>query len=632
MESDYTPMSVSYMKRRIFDYLKNYSSDPNKIDELIISSYLLLNNIEIRNNLFLKDLIIPEKNNLAFDSLREFSSFFIEAEIILDFETLIELFEFVVSPSEKVINGSIYTPENIRNFIIEKSFNEYNGDLNEIKVADISCGCGGFLLSLSQKIYLLTDKSYKSIYRENIYGIDIAIYSIKRTKILLTLLAIISGEDEEEFQFNLYTDNSLNFNWKEACSEINSLGGFDLIVGNPPYVCSRNMDEESIRLLKKWEVAKTGHPDLYIPFFQIGLVNLNRSGVLGYITVNTFIKSINGRALREYFAKNDVNLSIISFGGEQVFRDRNTYTCICFLKPSNGGVRFIRTTTSVLPTLNLENLNNFRYENLNHHDGWNLVNNIGLVNFINTIENTGIPFKNLYDTKNGIATLKNEVYKFRPRNSDEEFHYLDDDGVVFPIERDICKKIINANKLKVEADINRLAEQIIYPYDHQTKIIPEHVIRNIYPQAYAYLKKKETVLANRDKGAGNYEAWYAYGRKQSMDIHAFKLFFPHISERPKFVICEEMDLLFYNGIAIISDNLQKLKIIKKLLESNLFYKYICNSTKDYASGYISMSRNYIKNFGVFQLDEFQKETLLTIENSDQYLEELYGVIDFMNIN
>jgi len=116
---------------------------------------------------------------------------------------------------------------------------------------------------------------------------------------------------------------------------------------------------------------------------------------------------------------------------------------------------------------------------------------------------------------------------------------------------------------------------------------------------------------------------FAYGRRQSLDINRFKLFFPHISKRPKFVICEDKDLLFYNGISIISESINDLLIIKKILESDIFYKYITQTTKDYSSGYISLSRNYIKNFGIVKLDKFQEEHIISNDNVEKYLDNLY---------
>lgn len=622
------------MKQELLKFLKTqFSQTPMEIDRLIVSSFFYKNGLKQPTNEFLLKYFVDENHKSELENVNSFLLIYNKFEQDFTFETLIELFEFVISPSDKVVNGAVYTPQNIREYIIDKSLANFNDDIENIRAADISCGCGGFLLTLAQQIHQRTGRNYYDIYRDNLYGVDIAEYSIERTKILLTLHAYMEGEIGVEFDFKLFTGNSLIFDWKEACPEIRDNEGFDIIVGNPPYVCSRNMDAVTLDLIKDWEVSKSGHPDLYIPFFQIGIENLNLRGILGYITVNTFVKSINGRSLREYFSTQNINLTLISFGGEQVFQDRNTYTCICLIRRGNGLVNYLRTQSSEIENLNLAGLQRFSYADLNHHDGWNLVNDRDMSEFITRVESTGVPFKDLYNTKNGIATLKNDVFKFSPTHYDAHYYYFTNEGTEYAIEQGICRDIINANKIKTIEDIDRLREKIIFPYDDKTRILSETDITSRYPNAYSYLKSKREILAKRDKGKGRekYEAWYAFGRRQSMDIHAFKLFFPHICERPTFVICEEMDLLFYNGMAIVSDDLEKLLLIKKIMESELFYTYIKNTTKDYASGYISMSRNYLKNFGVYQFSAEENTNFLNAIDSNEFLNELYGVEDYLAI-
>ncbi|MFF5384325.1 HsdM family class I SAM-dependent methyltransferase [Pedobacter suwonensis] len=616
------------MKTELLKFLKSqFSQSPQEIDRLIVSSFFYQNNLTQPENTFLSQYFVDENQKEELENVKSFLVIYNRLEQEFTFETLIELFEFVISPSDKVVKGAVYTPLDIREYIVEQSLNGFANELTNVKAADISCGCGGFLLTLAKQLHQQTGNSYYNIYRENIFGIDVAEYSIQRTKILLSLHAYIEGEVAREFEFNLFTGNSLTFDWRINCPEIRERDGFDVIVGNPPYVCSRNMDSVTLELIKRWEVSNTGHPDLYIPFFQIGIENLNARGILGYITVNTFLKSINGRSLREYFGEHNVNLTLVNFGGEQVFQDRNTYTCICFIKRENGMVNYVRTRSSEIRDLNLAALRTFEYADLNHHDGWNLVNDHDMSEFIKKIENTGTQFKDLYNTKNGIATLKNDVFKFLPTSLDASYYYFDDEGVERSIERGICRDIVNANKVKTPDDIDRLKEKIIFPYDEATCILSIEEITTKYPLAYAYLESKREILAERDKGKGKdkYEAWYAYGRRQSMDINAFKLFFPHICERPTFVLCLERDLLFYNGIALVSDDLQKLKVIKKILESDLFYRYIKNTTKDYASGYISMSRNYLKNFGIPALTPEEEFNFLNGPDSEQLLMQYYNL-------
>jgi adenine-specific DNA-methyltransferase len=611
--------------KNVFKYLVDKGAiDAHLVDQMIVSAFLNINNIRVEHNHLIKDLIILPKSKYSSD-LQKFISVINHDVTDFNFEKLIEIFEFVISPSDKIVNGAVYTPEKLRDYIVKKALDAYNGEIETLKTADISCGCGGFLLSVSEQIKTLTNLSYFDIYRDFIYGVDIAEYSVNRSRILLSLNAIWKGEDREAFEFNIFTGNSLIFDWRAESDAIAENGGFDVIVGNPPYVCSRNMDQQTLDQLTNWEVASSGHPDLYIPFFQIGIENLSQGGILGYITVNTFMKSINGRSLREYFQREEINLTLLNFGGEQVFRDRNTYTCICLISRGDPMVKYIRTTSNDIEQIDLNQIYRFYYEDLNHHDGWNLVNDRNTEDFINAVERVGLPFKDLYNTKNGIATLKNDVYKFRPIDEDEHFFFMADNSNIFPIEKEICRSIINANKIKSEEDIINNIEKIIFPYDTNTNIIREKEMKKRFPMAYKYLTNKKKILATRDKGKRKYEEWYAYGRRQSMDILANKLFFPHICDRPIFIICEIQDLLFYNGMAIVSEDLKKLKIIKKIMESDLFYRYISSTTKDYASGYISMSRNYLKNFGVFQFSESEEEDLLNSGNPDDLLKQFYNI-------
>ena len=614
------------MKKEVFKYLRNYSTDTLTINRLIISAFIEINDLQITNCLLILNQIIKEDEN-ELKHKTEFVELFRKHSLQFNFEDLIELFEFVISPADKVINGAIYTPKFIRDYIVEKSLNELNGPIDKALFADLSCGCGAFLFSLAQKIQQRTEVLLYATIFHRLFGLDITPFSIERTKILLSLLAISEGEDIEEFEFNLFCGNALDFNFKNASPSVNDNAGFDLIVGNPPYVCSRNMDDESLGLLDKWTVTKSGHPDLYIPFFQIGYKNLSVNGVLGYITVNTFLKSINGRALRQYFADHLINFRIINFAGEQIFKDRNTYTCLCFIQNQKGTVHYIQSPSSDLDNIRDDDFFEYLYEELNHYDGWNLAYSSEVDAYIRIIEASGHPFKEKYLTRNGIATLKNHVYKFTPINQNEDFYYLmTNDGKQYQIERGICRDIVNANKIKTEDDLIGNREKIIYPYiqrDGETIILNEARFKEEFPYAYRYLADHKKELKERDKGKRTYEKWYAYGRRQSLNIQSYKLFFPHICKSPTFVISEDKDLLFYNGIAVISNDIEELQIIKMILESDVFLKYMRFTTKDYSSGYISMSKNYIKNFGILQLSDDEKKQLLSCSNPNSLLIKLY---------
>lgn len=606
--------------RIAFKYLSQYSTIPKDVDRLIITAFLEINKLELKKNKLLKSYCISRNSKEEYSSLLEFVLAICEDTNVFGFEELIELFEFVISPADRIINGAIYTPQNIRSFIVSELFKKIFSVDNSIKIADIAMGCGGFLFNASIELKKRTGKTYSEIFRNHIFGIDIQEYSVNRTKLLLSLLALQSEEDIEDFQFNLYQGDSLDFDWS---NKIRDFKGFSIVLGNPPYVCARNLDIETKEKLKNWEVCQSGNSDLYIPFFQIAIVNLAENGTLGFITMNSFFKSLNGRALRDYFQRKELAISIIDFGSEKVFKSKNTYTCICFIE--NKKQRFISYTESETKELASKlSFKKIKYTILDSKKGWNLKDN----KKISKIESTGIPFGELYQTRHGIATLKNDIYIFRPVEEDENFFYLQN-GSLYKIEKGICKDIVNSNKLSREVNLNTLKEKVIFPYDQQEKpkLLDEKLIKESFPEAYKYLQNKRMILAERDKGNGSYENWFAFGRTQSLEKIKNKMFFPKYSDRtPNFIINSDADLLFYNGLAVVGSSETEMEIIKKIMESSIFWYYIKTTSKPYSSDYYSLNGNYIKNFGICELTERERKFL--IEETDQnklneFFEEKY---------
>lgn len=595
--------------RNVFKYLSQYSTTPKDVDRLIISSFLEINELKPQKNILLNSYSIKEDEYEEYTSLLQFIQVINLDTKEFGFEELIELFEFVVSPADRIINGAIYTPQNIRYFIVKEAFKKINSIDEQIKISDIAMGCGGFLFNASIELKKRTGNTYSEIFKNNIFGIDIQEYSVTRTKLLLSLMALHSGEDVPEYNFNLFKGDSLDFNW---FSNIDNFTGFNIILGNPPYVCARNLDIETKEKLKNWEVCRSGNSDLYIPFFQIAIENLSEHGILGFITMNTFFKSLNGRALRDYFQRKEFAISIIDFGSEQIFKSKNTYTCICFIE--NTKQDFILYTQTESSTLKREpSFKRVNYDILDSKKGWNLKDN----KTISKIESTGVPFGELYQTRHGIATLKNDIYIFKPVDEDDEYFYLQN-GSLYKIEKGICKDIVNSNKLSREITLNNLKEKVIFPYnqDERPKLLDEIFLKENFPEAFKYLLNKRKILAERDKGKGNYENWYAFGRTQSLEKIKNKMFFPKYSDRtPNFILNADDDLLFYNGLAVVGSSEIEMKIIKKIMESNIFWYYIKTTSKPYASDYYSLNGNYIKNFGICDLSD--NDIIFLLKETDQ---------------
>jgi len=618
------------INQQIFAFLKSYSFDPKKVNRLIVSAFLRINKLHSVNNKLIQDLIINEQNE-EFESLNSFIKLFEKNEQAFSLEELIELFEFVISPADKEVNGAVYTPHYIREYIVAEAIKKAGErkSISNLKFGDIACGCGGFFITIVNIIKQNTSKSYFEIFKNNIFGLDIQSYSIERTKILLILLAISNGEDCVEFDFNLFLGNALDFDWK-AVAAINENNGFDIIVGNPPYVGSTKIDDESKQLLKNWSVSSTGKSDLYIPFFEIGMENLNSTGILGYITVNTFYKSLNGRSVRRYFSKNKFDLSIVDFGGEQLFKKRSTYTCICIIgKTPSNGISYIKTTSDNIGNLKPKDFISIKYESLNDFDGWHLISG-QKKNIISKIENAGVQLGKKFEIRNGFATLHNDLYVFKPIRESEDFYFLERRGKEFIIEKGICRNAIKPNTLKSEIEIEENTEKLIFPYlvmngetdlfdksKKTVKIIDEVHFKNNYPNAYKYLLFHKDELSLRDKGEREYETWYAFGRNQALTLHGYKLLFPYISSTPCFVFTEDKDFLFYNGYAILSESIIELKVLQKILMSKIFWYYIKSTSKPYSGQFFSIAKNYVKNFGICDLTEQDKEKLLDLNDPNE---------------
>lgn len=620
--------------KAIATYLDKLSDNLSIVNKLIVEAYLQFNNIEVTKNKVI--LSCCEGNDKK--QISEFINLIELKNGKFDFEDLIHLFEITIPTKDVSVNGAVYTPKYIKDYIVKESLESIsNHNFKKITVADISCGTGAFLYTVAEKIKEKTNSTYFDIFKNNIYGLDISDYTIERAKILLSLLAISNGEDVEEFEFNLVVGNALSFDWN---TQFDNFNGFDVVLGNPPYVRAKNLSPETKRLLADWEVTKSGNPDLYIPFFEIGLKYLKENGVLGYITVNTFKRSVNARNLREYFKSNLLNIKLLDFGNAQVFQNKSTYTCIVFIsKKKSDVIKYQKVTPENIIQNKIKSFSEINYNQLNTKKGW-VLSKPEILETINKIERTGTPLGKKFPIKNGLATLSNDIFIFKPVDEDERYYYHQN-GKLHKIEKEVCRDIIKPNKLKSESEIPQLKEQIIFPY-HQIKenaslfafetskrvVFAEQYFQDTYPNAYAYLKANKEQLLNRDKGKPKKYKWFEFGRTQALSDLGKKLLFPYMAGQPYFVYTNQEDLLLYAGYAVYFDSERELKVLKRILESKVFWYYIKKTSKPYSGNYYALAKNYVKDFGVCELTENEKDFLLatdSLNDRNQFLFDKYNV-------
>jgi len=130
--------------------------------------------------------------------------------------------------------------------------------------------------------------------------------------------------------------NSMNF--EDAFPEVMKRGGFDALVGNPPYVRIQTMRESSPAsvnyLARHYRSAAKGNYDIYVAFIEAGLTRLNNGGKLGFIVPHKCFNAKYGKALRSVIADGQHLAHVVPFGDQQVFEGATTYTCLLFLDKS----------------------------------------------------------------------------------------------------------------------------------------------------------------------------------------------------------------------------------------------------------------------------------------------------------
>ena len=191
------------MKQAIKRFIKQMlPAETSIVNRILVSSFVASNRLDVQNPEIKRFIIGIDNHSNELELLSNYEQ--------LDIEDLIELFEFVISPVEKEVNGAIYTPLYIREYIVKETLQKYtNKELINIKIGDLSCGCGGFFVTAALYIHQKTGVSINKII-SNFYGVDIASYSIERTRIILNLLCALNGE-EISSHVNLYQANSCKF-------------------------------------------------------------------------------------------------------------------------------------------------------------------------------------------------------------------------------------------------------------------------------------------------------------------------------------------------------------------------------------------------------------------------------------
>ncbi len=253
-------------------------------------------------------------------------------------------------------------------------------ELKNFKICDPACGSGAFLIAAFEVLepaYQAVNEATQSITGSfdlfdtdrdiltgNLYGVDLNSESIEITQLSLWLKTAKRGKKLENLNHTLKVGNSIigavgdgarysdkAFDWQAAFPEVAAQGGFDAVIGNPPYVRMEVLKPVKPYLEAHYTVA-SDRADLYAYFFEQGVRLLKDGGVLGYISSSTFFKTGSGEPLRRYLSTQSSLQTVVDFGDLQVFEGVTTYPAIVVARKQaaidGAALRFLKLT-DILP-------------------------------------------------------------------------------------------------------------------------------------------------------------------------------------------------------------------------------------------------------------------------------------------
>ena len=271
--------------------------------------------------------------------------------------------------------GIYYTPKFIVDYIVENTLGEKLKnmksvhELKQVKILDPACGSGSFLTKALETVndkykdfgYKGDQNNKSEILLSNIFGVDFDSQAVELARLNLLIDALdkraklpnltenirngnslISGNEEElKKYFGRNWCDKKPFNWKEEFKEVFKQDGFDIIIGNPPYIRNRDLDKKDKDFFSENYCSAQGQYDIYQLFFERSIKLLKDDGFLGFITSNKYSIADYGKKLREFILDNCKIISIVDVSNIQVFKDASTYPYIIILqktKKNSGNI------------------------------------------------------------------------------------------------------------------------------------------------------------------------------------------------------------------------------------------------------------------------------------------------------
>lgn len=381
--------------------------------------------------------------------------------------------------------------------------------------------------------------------------------------------------------------------------------GFDIVIGNPPYVKVQNIPKELTLIFKNKFSSTTGKYDLYVLFIENSFNLKKKNGCITFINPHRFLISEYGEGLRNFLFKRKAIKRAVYFGVEQIFETATTYTGIFIIKDLSDKLSY------AIP--NSKNLNALFYKEKIYNAEFNFNFSIdddsnSVLNKINVHKRVSEIFEGVYQ---GIIPMGDDIQVLKGHVRGQYFYgYSNALNAEIKIEKEIAKPLLKGENIQRYSECN---SDIFIFYPHytdkkgKTKPFEEKQLKTKFPLAYDYISNfKKELKEKKIKYKTNPDYWYSLHRSREQFIfETEKIITPQLQNKPCFTLDKQKFYADAGGYMIVKRKQSTIDLNAYLgiFNSKLFYYFIQKTSTPYNNNYYYFKTNYIEPFGIPELPD-----------------------------
>ncbi len=510
----------------------------------------------------------------------------------------------------------------------------------------------------------LTTAERKRILLNNIHGVDIDLAAVEVTKLSLQL-KVLEGENQEtlsrqltllneralpDLGENIKCGNSLigpdfydrqtslfdeeemyrvnAFDWEAEFPEIMGRGGFDAVIGNPPYIRIQNLREfqpEEVNYYEAFYESARGKYDLYILFLEKNVHLVKQNGIFGMIVPNKLLISDYGKNIRKILSELGSIDELVSFEQLQIFDQASIYTCLLFWV-NDTRERYQYIEFSSLDKINddlkqikqLTNTNRFAKASLPvpvGQDEWNPTVNQA-ANIVLTLPSR---WNNLQSIAQrifqGIITGGDKLFLFEIRSigTQRTTVYSREFKSEFEIESELLRPFLRGSNIKryLLQDPEFYVLHLYKLVDKKTVYLSEDEIEHQYPLCWEYLKHAKSKMSSRGSARMKYPIWYGLWNPRDLRLlESPKLLVPTIANKPSFSFDTVGEYFFLGSGAggpgcyglILPEGPHSPYYVLGLLNSRVTDIFINATSSVFRGGYRAYSQQFLQGIPFRSID------------------------------